>query len=149
MARYRLSTWPTLAAMLGALLLGLGICQMSFGQAVLKRIGVGGNQSGYTSISFQYPQSLPTALREVRTTLKVDFKINNETTTTNIYRWTLHLLQGTDNRDIATGDARIAPGQTMLMARAVVIYCDKGRVRITAALARPSEHIDAWMTCKA
>jgi len=147
--RHRMSTWPVLAVALASLLFAVGMIQVSIGQAVLKNVGLVGSPGAYTSIAFQHPQDLPTQLGRLKTTVKVAFVIRNATTSSHDYRWNLLLLQDARNRRVSTGDVRVSPGQTVSVTRSVKISCDKDRVRITASLVQPNEHIDAWMTCKA
>lgn len=144
-----MSTWPALAVALASLLLAIGISQVSISQTVLKNVGLVGNPGAYTSIAFKYPQDLPTRLRRSKTTVKVAFAISNATTSSRDYRWSLLFFQGAHKHRVSTGDVRVSAGQTVSVTRSVKISCDKGRVRLTAGLAQPNEHIDAWMTCEA
>jgi hypothetical protein len=146
---YRMSAWPVLAAFIAILLLGIGISQMSVGQAVLKSAGLVGNSDTYTSLAFLKPQSLPTQIGSGETKVNVAFVIRNATTASRDYQWSLFLLQGGHNRRVSAREIRVQSGREASVDRMIKISCGKGRVRITVSLARPAEHIDAWMTCKA
>jgi hypothetical protein len=144
-----MSAWPVLAAFIAILLLGVGISQMSVGQAVLKSAGLVGNRDDYTSLAFLKPQSLPTLIKSGEAKINVAFVIRNATTTSRDYQWSLLLLQGDHNRRVDGREIRVPSGREASVNKTIKISCGKGRVRITVSLARPAEHIDAWMTCKA
>jgi hypothetical protein len=146
---HRMSAWPALAAFIAILLLGVGVSQMGVGQAVLKNTGLVGSPGIYTSLSFLKPQSLPTQIGRKETRVNVAFVIRNATTTSLDYQWSLLLLQGENNRRVSAGEIRIQSGREASVNNTIKIFCQKGQVRITVSLARPAEHIDAWMTCKA
>lgn len=142
-----MSAWPALAAFIAILLLGVGVSQMGVGQAVLKNAGLVGSPGTYTSLAFLKPQSLPTQIGRKGTRVNVAFVIRNATTTSRDYQWSLLLLQGEHNRRVSAGEIRVQSGREASVNKTVKIFCQKGQVRITVSLARPAEHIDAWMTC--
>jgi hypothetical protein len=149
LASYRMSTWPVLAAFIVILLLGVGMSQMSVGQAVLKSAGLVGSSNTYTSLAFLNPQSQPTRISSSGTNVNVAFVIRNATTTAHDYQWSLVLLQDGHNHRLAVREIRVQPGLEASVNNKIKISCRKGKIRLTVSLARPAEHIDAWMICKA
>lgn len=143
-----ISEWPFLAAFIAILLLGVGVSQMGFGQAVLKNAGLVGNSGTYTSLAFLNPRGLPTQIGRGGNRVNITFVIRNATTTSRDYQWSLLLLQGKHNRRVNVGEIRVQSGQEASVNKTIKISCRKEKVRITVSLARPAEHIDAFMACK-
>jgi hypothetical protein len=146
---YRISTWPVLGALIAILLLGVGASQMGVGRALLKNAGLIGSSDTYTSLAFLKPQSLPTQIGSRGATVNVAFVIHNVTTSSRNYQWDLLLLQDQHDRGVSSGEIRVQPGREISINKTIKVFCRKGEVRITVSLARPAEHIDEWMTCKA
>jgi hypothetical protein len=146
---HRMSGWPALAAIIAILLLGLGVSQMSVGQVVLKKTGVVGSPSAYTSLAFQDPRGLPTQIGPTGTSVNVSFVIRDATMASREYQWTLLLIQGKQSRPVSAGELRVQSGREATVNKTIKISCQKGQVRINVSLAQPAQHIDAWMTCKA
>lgn len=131
------------------LLIFVGVSQLSLGRPWLRDVGLTSTVGSYTALAFQNPQSIPTHLKTARTRLNVDFTITNASAEAQQYKWTLLVIQGKDTRRAGTGTAYAAAGQTTPVADPIEIECRNGQLQMIISLAKPAEHIDAWMTCNA
>jgi hypothetical protein len=129
-------------------MLAAGIGQTSTGHALLEKAGLLQKRTGYTSLAFLDPTSLPKHLKSKQVTVEVAFVIHNTGAISDIYEWSMSLVQKQSTRRVAAGNVRVTSGHAATISRHVRIACSRGQVRIVVSLASPAEDIHAWATCK-
>lgn len=134
-------------ALVAAVILSAGIGQTSLGHTILRKAGIAGGPTNYTSLAFAHPQSLPTPLESRPANVDVSFAIQNAGDALRDYQWSVSLEQGRYTRDVAAGNVRIASGHGVTITQSVKSSCAQGQVRIVVSLAKPAESIDAWIAC--
>lgn len=141
MARWR--GWLALAAVV---LVTAGIAQTGAGQALLRQAGVIASAPGYTELAFARLQALP-AQAASQAKFNVSFVINNVTSVTHDYQWSLWLVNNGHTHYMGKGDTPLEAGHGATVTHAVVMTCSAGRARIVVRLASPAESIDFWSKC--
>lgn len=140
--------WRGTVALAIVVVMAAGLGQTGAGHAILRKAGLFEEPAGYTSLAFLNPRSLNEPLASKRADVTVSFVIHNAGSTSRDYRWTVLLAQGQRTRRVASGSVRVASGRGAAVTQSAEIICTRGKVRIVVNLARPSESIDAWMTCR-
>jgi hypothetical protein len=136
--------WLVLVAVI---VLTIGIGQASFGHSMLQRVGLYKQPSGFTSLAFVNPQSLPERLKMNRTAIGISFVISNRENTTRDYQWALSSVQAGHTQRIADGVISIKSGRSAIITRPAKIFCTQRQVKIVVSLESPAEHIDALAAC--
>jgi hypothetical protein len=139
--------WRGALGIIGIVIIAAMIGQTSIGHTMLQRVGLSAESTGYTSLSFLRPLSLPQSLTARQQEINVSFVINNHANTRQDYQWSLRLLQQGSSRKIDDGQIKLAPERLGIINRSIPISCAAGRVQIVVGLGRPAESIDAWATC--
>jgi hypothetical protein len=129
------------------------LAQTPAGHAVLREAGLEQVSPSYAALSFAEPQSLPTQLAAPHTTVHVPFTIQNHSSDTQSYQWSLTANEvgrrgGPAARPV-TGSTTLDSGGTATMDPALRLSCTGGQVRVTIHLARPAESIDFLADCPA
>lgn len=145
----RFSAWTRLAIVLVAVLLCLGASQSPPGLSILKAIGLIGNPSSFTAIAFAKPQALPIQLASTHTRLDLSFTISNDTPNIEGYQWTVSITADNKSALASKGYIQLPPNRMATVVRNINIACKAGQAEVSVSLKEPSEHIDAWMSCKA
>jgi hypothetical protein len=136
-----------LIVLIGGIAVLASIFQTGVGHAVLRTAGLS-QPTGYTSLSFQHPQSLPEQLKSERANVGTSFAIHNVTNTTRDYLWSVFLARSGRTRRVHTGSVRLASGHQAEITRSIAITCTRGLVRIVVSLKSPAESIDTWLACR-
>jgi hypothetical protein len=139
--------WPGVIALVAVVAVIAGIGQTRVGHVMLRKAGLFEEPTGYTSLAFARPQSLPKPLASKHANVRISFIIRNSGGTPRDYRWSVVLVHGEHTRRV-DGGTYIAPGGAATITRSAEISCTRGRVRIVVSLARPAESIDAWTACQ-
>jgi hypothetical protein len=139
--------WRGAISLISVVVAAAAIGQTSTGQEILQRAGLSAASSGYTSLSFLHPLSLPQSLTRKRQEVQVSFVIGDHDSASQSYQWSLHLLQQGSAREAGSGQIKLNPEQTETIDKSVSISCGEGRVQIVVELAHPAESIDAWAVC--
>ena len=126
----------------------VGILQTNVGHAILRTTGLSEEQSGYTSLSFLKPQSLPEQLRLERQKIDASFVIQNATSTTRDYTWSIFLIRQRHTDRVYSGSVSLTPGRKAEITRSVTVKCMPGTIRMVVSLERPAESISALMACR-
>jgi hypothetical protein len=134
-------------ALVAVAILGAGIGQTSLGHTILRKAGIAGEPTNYTSLAFAHPQALRTQLGSRPANVDVSFAVQNTGDAPRDYQWSVSLVQGRYTRDVAAGSVRIASGHGATITRSAKSSCTQGKVRIVVSLAKPAESIDAWIAC--
>jgi len=140
--------WRGTLAALAVVVLAVGLAQTSAGHSLLRKAGLFERPASYTTLAFQHPQSLP-QLASAQTDVPVSFVISNVGRTPRTYQWTLSVAQGSQDRRVATGSIRLAPGHRTALTRAAHVVCAQPRVSLVVSLVQPAESIHAWAACPA
>jgi hypothetical protein len=144
---HRVSRWWATIALTLALVVAVGIGQTVVGHTVLRKVGLIEEPTGYTSLAFLHPQSLPERLPAERASVATSFVIHNTGTASRDYRWSMHLVRSGQDRVVAAGSTRVAGRGEATILRSATISCTRGHVEIVVKLARPAEAIDALAAC--
>jgi hypothetical protein len=139
--------WHGAVALAAVVAVTAGLAQTSVGHAVLKQVGLYHESQPITSLAFLHPESLPEQLSSPRANVDISFEIDNLTSATSTYSWSVLLVHGTDTSSVDTGRTSVAPGHGASITRAVQVACRTGQVEIIVSLASPRESIDATMAC--
>jgi hypothetical protein len=145
--RPRVVRYGGVTALVAAIILAAGIVQTNLGHTILRKAGVTGGPTGYTSLAFSHPQSLPKQLRPKPANVEVSFVIQNTGDAPRDYQWSVSLAQGQRRHDVGTGRVRIAAGHGATITRSAKSSCTQGQIRIVVSLAEPAESIGAWIAC--
>ena len=145
--RPRVVRYWGLTVLLGAIILTAGIGQTTLGHTILRKAGITGGPTGYTSLAFSHPQSLPEQMGSKSANVEVSFVIQNTGDALRDYQWSVGLAQGQRRHDVATGNVRIAAGQEATITRSAKSSCTRGQIRVVVSLAEPAESIGAWIAC--
>lgn len=137
-----------LIALIGGVVVLAGIFQTNSGHVILHTAGVYQEPSGYTSLSFLKPQSLPEKLQSKRTNIAASFVIRNATNSARDYTWSISLIRLGRTVRVYTGTASLTPGSKAQITRSVAIKCSSGQIRMVASLEHPAESISALMACR-
>lgn len=148
-ASHRPASWWGVVVFAALVMLAVGMGQTSFGHAVLRKTGLSGEPTSFTSLAFVHPQSLPGQLSSQPENVSVSFVIRNSGESTRNYHWSVRLTQGGHTRQTAEGSVRIPPRRQTAINRLTSISCAAGQLQIMVSLARPAEHIDALAACRA
>jgi hypothetical protein len=144
----RMAIWRWAIALVAAVALAAGIAQTSFGHEALRKAGLLGEPTSYTSLAFVDPRlSVIESLSATQVPVSVSFEIHNATTAPRYYQWSVLLVQSGRTHSMAAGGVHVASGRGAVITRSVNISCRRGRVRVIVKLASPAESIDAWMAC--
>ncbi|SRR6266568_1302324 len=138
--------WRGWLALAAVVLVTAGIAQTGGGQALLRQAGVIAPEPGYTELAFARPQALP-AQAASQAKFNVSFVINNVTSVTHDYQWSLWLVNNGHTHYMGKGDTRLEAGRGATVSPAVVMTCSAGQARIVVRLASPAESIDFWSKC--
>ena len=138
--------WGLVILIAGAAVL-VSVFQTGAGHALLRETGLAQGATGYTSLSFLRPQSLPGKLGSRHARVGAPFVIHNGTSATRDYHWSVFLLRHGRSRRVHTGTVRLPAGRATVIGQSLRIACTRDRVRIVVSLQRPAESIDAWLTC--
>jgi len=137
-----------LIILIGGVVVLAGVLQTSPGHAMLRAAGLTQEQTGYTSLSFLHPQSLPEQITPAQRTTVTSFAIHNATGATRGYHWSVSLVYRGRTHRVHTGSVQLAPGRGAEITQSIAITCTQGRVRIVVSLESPAESIDTWMACR-
>jgi hypothetical protein len=143
----RLSWWSAIVIIV-TVMLAAGIGQTSTGHTLLEKAGLFERPPGYTSLAFLNPASLPKHLKSKQVTVEVAFAIHNTSSISNLYEWSMSLVQKEGIRHVAAGSVRLNSERSATISRPVRITCSRGQVRIIVSLASPAEDIHAWAACE-
>src|SRR5205823_6353849 len=110
-ARLHLTRSRGLIALIGGIVILVGIFQTNVGHAILRWAGLSQGSSGYTSLSFLKPQSLPEQLQSKRSKVIASFVIHNATNTKRAYTWSIFLIRGVHADRMYTGSVSLTPGR--------------------------------------
>jgi hypothetical protein len=138
--------WGLVALIAGGTAL-VSVFQTSAGHALLVKTGLSRGTTGYTSLSFLHPRSLPAQLKTSHAKVGAPFAIHNATPTTHDYHWSVMLMRHGQTRPVHAGTVRLPAGHTAVVSRSIAITCSQDQVRIVISLERPAESIDAWVRC--
>jgi hypothetical protein len=135
------------------LVAGAALAQTPPGHAVLREAGLAQASPSYAALSFAQPQSLPTRLGSPHTSVRVPFTIQNHSSATQSYQWSLSAA-GTGPRGgpaarRVTGRTTLPPGAAATMNPALRLSCTGGQVRFTVRLASPAESVYFLADCPA
>jgi hypothetical protein len=144
----RWGRWRGLIILIGGVIVLASVFQTSVGHAILRAAGLSPEPTGYTSLSFLHPQSLPEQLKRAHGTTVTSFAIHNATSSTHDYRWSVSLVHRGRIRRVRTDNVRLAPGRETEITQSIAITCTRGRVRVVVSLESPAESIDTWMACR-
>jgi hypothetical protein len=147
-ARLHLTKSRGLIALIGGIVVLASIFQTDVGHAILRAAGLSQGASGYTSLSFLNPQSLPGQLRSKRSKIAASFVIQNATNARRDYTWSISLIRQAQADRVYTGSVSLTPGRKAEITRYVTIQCTRGRIRMVVSLEHPAESISALMTCR-
>lgn len=136
--------WLVLVA---GIVLTVGIGQTSFGHSMLQKVGLYKQPTGFTSLAFVNPQSLPERLKTNRTVIEISFVVSNRENTTKDYHWALSWVQAGHTQRIADGVISIKSGRSTIITHPAKIFCTQRQVKIIVSLEIPAEHIDALTAC--
>lgn len=125
-----------------------GIFQTNVGHTILRMAGLSQEQSGYTSLSFLKPQSLPEQLQSERAKVGASFVIQNATSTTRDYTWSISLIRQGQTDRVYTGSVSLTPARKTEITRSVTIKCTRGTIRMVVSLEHPAESISAVIACR-
>lgn len=135
------------------LVVGAALIQTPAGHAVLRATGLERATPSYAALSFAQPQSLPTRLAAPETTVRVPFTIQNHSSGTESYIWSLNATGAAGHDGQAarpvTGRTTLAPGAIATMNPALRLSCTGGQVRVSVRLASPAESIYFLAGCPA
>ena len=145
--RPRVVRYWGLTALVAAIILTAGIGQTNLGHTILRKAGITGGPTGYTSLAFSRPQSPLEQPGSKPANVEVSFVIQNTGDALRDYQWSVSLAQGPSKHDVATGNVRIAAGQGATITRSAKSSCTRGQIRVVVSLAEPAESIGAWITC--
>jgi hypothetical protein len=137
---------PILVAIAATATLAVGLAQTSVGHFLLQEAGLR-EPTGYTSLAFTDPQSLPTQISSVPARVSVSFVVNNTSADPRSYHWSIVLDRAGRTYRLAAGEVGVPSGDRATVARTVTASCAKGQARMTVQVAAPAESIDFWMTC--
>src|SRR5580658_675899 len=126
--------WRGLAAFAAVIALAVGVGQTSVGHAVLRKAGLFAEPTGYTSLAFLHPQSLPEQLGSKPTSVSISFVIHNARGAPSEYLWSVLLVQGQLTQRVAAGTVRVASGRGATITRSATILCTQPQVRIVVSL---------------
>ena len=140
--------WRGAIGMVGVIVTGAVIAQTGIGRTILESAGIAAEPSGYTSLSFLRPPSLPDSLSPKRQNVDLSFIITNHADSSHNYQWSLRLSEQGSSRELASGQLSLAPAQMKTVNESDAIGCTTGRVKLTVALAHPAESIDVWAVCR-
>lgn len=144
----RWARWRGLVIVLGSIVVLASVFQTSVGHAILRAAGLSQEPTGYTSLSFLHPQSLPEQLKPAHGNTVTSFAIHNATSTTHDYRWSVFLVRRGRIRQVHAGSVRLGPKRGAEITRSIAITCTRGQVRIMVSLESPAESIGTWMACR-
>ena len=147
-ARLHLARSRGLIALVGGVVVLVGIFQTNVGHAILRMAGLSQGSSGYTSLSFLKPQSLPGQLQSERSKVVTSYVIHNATNTKRDYTWAIVLIRQAQADRMYTGSVSLAPGRKAEITRNVTIQCTRGQIRMVVSLEHPAESISALMACR-
>jgi hypothetical protein len=139
--------WRGSIILVAGLIALTSVFQTRAGQAVLRTAGLSREATGYTSLSFLHPQSLPEQLTPGQANVATAFTIHNVTSAVHDYRWSVSLVYSGQTRRVHAGSVRLAPGRRAEITRSIAITCTQGLARIIVSLESPAESIDSWMAC--
>ena len=134
-------------ALLAGIVVVVGILQTNVGHGLLRKAGILQGTTGYTSLSFLNPQSLPEQLQSQRANIKESFVIQNSTSAARDYKWLISLTQNGHTSLVSSGSVSLEPSQKIQVNRPVSINCSRGQARIIINLADSSESISSLMAC--
>lgn len=134
--------------LIGGVVVLAGVLQTSAGHAMLRAAGLSREPTGYTSLSFLHPQSLPEQLTPAQGTTVTSFAIHNATSVTHGYHWSVSLVYRGRTHRVHAGSVHLAPGRRAEFTQSIAITCTRGRVRIVVSLESPAESIDTWLACR-
>ena len=137
-----------LIALIGGVVVLVGILQTNVGHAILRMAGLSQGSPGYTSLSFVKPQSLPEQLPSKRSKVVTSFVIQNATNTKRDYTWSIFLIRQAQTDRRYTGSVSLPPGRKAEITRYVTIQCTRGQIRMVVSLEHPAESISALMACR-
>ena len=144
----RWGRWRGLIILIGGVVVLAGVLQTSAGHAMLRAAGLSQEPTGYTSLSFLHPQSLPEQLTPAQGTTVTSFAIHNATSVTHGYHWSVSLVYRGRTHRVHAGSVHLAPGRRAEFTQSIAITCTRGRVRIVVSLESPAESIDTWLACR-
>ena len=147
-ARLHLTRSRGLIALIGGVVVLVSIFQTNVGHAILRMAGLSQGSSGYTSLSFLKPQSLPEQLQSKHTKVVTSFVIKNATSAKRDYTWSIFLIRQAQTGRIYTGSVSLMPGRKAEITRYVTIQCTGGQIRMVVSLEHPAESISALMACR-
>jgi CelD/BcsL family acetyltransferase involved in cellulose biosynthesis len=140
--------WRGLIILIGGVVVLAGVLQTSVGHRMLRAAGLSQEQTGYTSLSFLHPQSLPEQITPAQRSTVTSFAIHNATGVARGYHWSVSLVYRGRTHRVHAGSVHLAPGRRAEITRSIAISCTRGRVRIVVSLESPAESIDTWMACR-
>ena len=107
-------------------------------------------RTGYTSLSFLHPQSLPEQITPAQGTIVTSFAIHNATSLTHGYHWSVYLVYRGRTHRVHAGERNPFTGARAeaQFTQSIAITCTRGRVRIVVSLESPAESIDTWLACR-
>ncbi len=140
--------WRGLIILVSSVVVLASVFQTSVGHATLRAVGLSQGPTGYTSLSFLHPLSLPEQLRTAHGNAVTSFAIHNATSGTRDYHWSISLVGRESIRRVHAGSVRLAPGRGAEVTRSTAITCTQGAVRIVVSLASPAESIHTWIACR-
>ena len=140
--------WRGLIILIGGVVVLAGVLQTSAGHAMLRAAGLSPERTGYTSLSFLHPQSLPEQITPAQGTIVTSFAIHNATSLTHGYHWSVYLVYRGRTHRVHAGSVHLAPGRRAEFTQSIAITCTRGRVRIVVSLESPAESIDTWLACR-
>jgi hypothetical protein len=148
-APHNVVRWRGVVILIAVFIVAAAIGQATVGRAALRKVGLVKVPTGFTSLAFRSPQSLPVQLSSAQKALAVSFVIRNAGSAARDYRWSVHLAQGAHTRRVDGGEVRVRPGREAPISRLAKFPCVHGpRIRIIVNLAHPNEAIGAWVVCR-
>ena len=146
-ARLHLTRSRGLIALIGGIVVLVGVFQTNAGHAILRAAGLSQGLQGYTALSFLKPQALPRQLQSKRSKVVASFVIQNATNTKRDYSWSIFLIHDAQTDHLYTSNVSLTPGSKAEITRHVTIQCTNGQVRMVVSLKHPAESISALMAC--
>lgn len=139
------AAWRSLVslAILGLVLLAIGLAQTADGQSVLRQAGFSSDSKPFTELYFPAPASLPAVAARRQA---VAFVIRNDSHRSRVYSWTVAETGPLFERH---GETVLGVGQQRTNVVHVRVLCFGKRVHLQVSLLDPAQSIGFWERCRA
>ena len=121
--------------MVGVIAAAALIGQTGIGHTLMGKAGLAAEPTGYTSLSFADPLSLPKSLDAKPQDVDLAFVISNYANSNQYYEWSVRLRETGSSQELASGKLSLAPAQTKTVDKSVLVRCSARQMNITVALA--------------